>query len=97
MQRVAPQMGAQSMIELEEKECVLDMGQRRNDAAVKGAQIKLKMEECVMCKKHGARSKLVKAYLCLCSAEGCTNIAREGGVCSSMGQLSNYLCAVKDA
>ena len=39
------------MLELEEKECVLDMGQRRNDAAVKGAQIKLKMEECVKVKE----------------------------------------------
>ena len=45
------------MLEFEEKECVLDLGQSRNNAAVKGAQIKLKMEECVKVKEAWGKGK----------------------------------------
>ena len=49
-----------------------------NYATLKDAQIKLNKVECGVCKAHGAKVKL-------CNKEGCTNRAKQGGVCTAHG------------
>eukprot|EP00984_Skeletonema_dohrnii_P038446 scaffold41690_cov167-Skeletonema_dohrnii-CCMP3373.AAC.1 len=66
--------------------CASGMGQEGKFVVVMDVRINLKEEE--VCERHGANVNAKR-----CSAEGCTSLARNGGVCIKLGaKIKRKLC-----
>lgn len=67
-----------------------------NNAAMRKRSSKRKRDTSREDESHAPKKVVKKQYRKICCADGCTNIAQRGGVCTRHEQRQNY-AVVKDA